>query len=161
MNINRFLRLWCIQYVKDTDFKANYNATAALENQNYGVFNMSKIQISKQITTRILRLWSSTRCIQYVKDTDFKANYNVSWGLICQLSGVLNMSKIQISKQITTLFSFFLPNRWCIQYVKDTDFKANYNMKGSYESTDAGVFNMSKIQISKQITTSVTFFDIF
>ena len=94
----------CIQYVKDTDFKANYNIGSGTRTNNVGVFNMSKIQISKQITTVNLgfrslyrvysicqryrfqsklqhakgKVTSSKRCIQYVKDTDFKANYNTS-----------------------------------------------------------------------------------
>ena len=169
------------------------------------VFNMSKIQISKQITTPVYKgvsnyiLYSicqryrfqsklqqesinslSVRyCIQYVKDTDFKANYNHLsnrdfWRII-----VFNMSKIQISKQITTnvsssrldikLYSICQRYRFqsklqlyindelilenCIQYVKDTNFKANYNSNAERIGLVIIVFNMSKIQISKQITT--------
>ena len=43
----------CIQYVKDTDFKANYNKAAKMAKIAIIVFNMSKIQISKQITTEV------------------------------------------------------------------------------------------------------------
>ena len=91
----------CIQYVKDTDFKANYNTLKQL----------------------ILKL----HCIQYVKDTDFKANYNpLSLAFksavlysICQRYRF--QSKLQRIGHLVALVIH------CIQYVKDTDFKANYN----------------------------------
>ena len=139
---------------------------------------MSKIQTWKQITTNsaviagivvlysicqryklesklqllIIHLSNHINCIQYVKDTNLKANYNlgcksISISLlysICQryklesklqpirkyagaVTTVFNMSKIQTWKQITTLVDSPLSTEHCIQYVKDTNLKANYN----------------------------------
>ena len=90
---------------------------------------MSKIQISKQITTDVDYGRGVDNCIQYVKDTDFKANYNCGKCYLCRKKIVFNMSKIQISKQITTETTWCKFTAHCIQYVKDTDFKANYNQE--------------------------------
>ena len=42
---------------------------------------------------------------------------------------------------------------WCIWYFKDTNSKANHNIKVSFVKVLMGVFGISKIQIQKQITT--------
>ena len=119
------------------------------------VFNMSKIQTWKQITTHTPSSIIRNYCIQYVKDTNLKANYNVHWDLPCKTSTVFNMSKIQTWKQITTHLLTVLFLFHCIQYVKDTNLKANYNAKNKITINCDTVFNMSKIQTWKQITTTM------
>ena len=44
---------WCIRYFKDTNFEANYNKPHKFSNEKLGVFDISKILISKQITTAV------------------------------------------------------------------------------------------------------------
>ena len=68
-------------------------------------------------------------------------------------NGVFDISKILISKQITTHSYDGGEYSRCIRYFKDTNFEANYNPYGSDYFTSAGVFDISKILISKQITT--------
>ena len=117
----------CIQYVKDTDFKANYNRSFGVDvyHRLYSICQRYRFQSKLQpvIASCIHRV----NCIQYVKDTDFKANYNLKERNSLSITIVFNMSKIQISKQITTKEPDTDCYSYCIQYVKDTDFKANYN----------------------------------
>ena len=114
---------------------------------------MSKIQIQKQITTPPYRVTVCTRCVWYVKDTNSKANHNIYWAILEAISGVFDMSKIQIQKQITTQRRMFVPSTRCVWYVKDTNSKANHNKDRAIWEGVNGVFDMSKIQIQKQITT--------
>ena len=117
----------CIRYFKDTNFEANYNEYCWRVYLNLGVFDISKILISKQITTLnslfIIKLW----CIRYFKDTNFEANYNCPLYKHLSLPGVFDISKILISKQITTSDREYNIIKRCIRYFKDTNFEANYN----------------------------------
>ena len=42
---------------------------------------------------------------------------------------------------------------WCLLSCKDTNFKANHNLKGRVNISDEGVCYLAKIRILKQITT--------
>ena len=119
----------CVWYVKDTNSKANHNLGICNCSRWAGVFDMSKIQIQKQITTAL--------------SLPYKA-----------FIGVFDMSKIQIQKQITTGMVTVRSWTWCVWYVKDTNSKANHNSLTKSSPNKFGVFDMSKIQIQKQITTS-------
>ena len=118
------------------------------------VFNGSKILIWKQITTANGEHRKQTRCIQWLKDTNLKANHNCIRSLRLILIAVFNGSKILIWKQITTHLTPELLPTGCIQWLKDTNLKANHNMIKSNTSLVSAVFNGSKILIWKQITTS-------
>ena len=117
----------CFQYDEDTSSKAIHNssfrrATSArlfsiwrrykfesnsqlpipLKIPFIVVFNMTKIQVRKQFTTRFIRLRLLWCCFQYDEDTSSKAIHN-SINLTFQLSAVVfNMTKIQVRKQFTT-----------------------------------------------------------
>ena len=92
-------------------------------------------------------------CFRYHKGTDFQANHN-NYGKYCKRTNVvLDTTKVQIFKQITTLASkhpyigqlFQIPQRYrfssksqlifmlfliilrCFRYHKGTDFQANHN----------------------------------
>ena len=117
------------------------------------VFNGSKILIRKQITTCIHYVCGKQSCFQWFKDTNSKANHNLTrdtfrirlrcfqWfkdtnskanhnfynGLEIGTEVVFNGSKILIRKQITT-FRNILAKKWrCFQWFKDTNLKANHN----------------------------------
>ena len=144
------------------------------------VLDTTKVQIFKQITTRFEE-WScqpqlfqipqryrfssksqrydastllSTCCFRYHKGTDFQANHN-SFFFFCFFSFVvLDTTKVQIFKQITTSMwwkavektLFQIPQRYrfssksqpwqvntlisgsCFRYHKGTDFQANHNI---------------------------------
>ena len=66
------------------------------------VFNGSKILIWKQITTGRITDKTATRCFQWFKDTNLKANHNGSGSSGSTVDVVFNGSKILIWKQITT-----------------------------------------------------------
>ena len=93
-----------------------------------GVFDMSKIQIQKQITTTD-------------PNHDF---FDI---------GVFDMSKIQIQKQITTRpCGCHLPCQVCL-ICQRYKFKSKSQPRAEWGVDIRGVFDMSKIQIQKQITT--------
>ena len=119
----------CIQWLKDTNLKANHNRVWLFFLSHLAVFNGSKILIWKQITTTPCFIRKNTGCIQWLKDTNLKANHNyLNFGWILILA-VFNGSKILIWKQITTTFSYVALAICCIQWLKDTNLKANHNRK--------------------------------
>ena len=96
---------------------------------------------------------TNTSCFRYHKGTDFQANHNARFSLTLRQKVVLDTTKVQIFKQITTqvLLSrkvirlFQIPQRYrfssksqhiafrvwfiyrCFRYHKGTDFQANHN----------------------------------
>ncbi len=67
---------------------------------------------------------------------------------------VLDTTKVQIFKQITTLTKQYLIDESCFRYHKGTDFQANHN-SGRWEDRNRGVvLDTTKVQIFKQITTN-------
>ena len=92
----------CFQWFKDTNLKANHNTNSMGIYPSEVVSNGSKILIWKQITT-FQQLWPlSWSCFQWFKDTNLKANHNLTLKLKAMKSVVSNGSKILIWKQITT-----------------------------------------------------------
>ena len=143
----------CIQWLKDTNLKANHNTFIFHNIIILAVFNGSKILIWKQITTWYNMLYAYCGCIQWLKDTNLKANHNFVFCVCCLLSAVFNGSKILIWKQITTCISVDQCMWCCIQWLKDTNLKANHNCFATPLIRQTAVFNGSKILIWKQITT--------
>ena len=126
--INANIYKCCIQWLKDTNLKANHNGISWTLPISEAVFNGSKILIWKQITTLQRSSWSLSGCIQWLKDTNLKANHN-NMPLMRNISeAVFNGSKILIWKQITTIHSFVTIVISCIQWLKDTNLKANHNL---------------------------------
>ena len=119
-------------------------------------------------------------CFRYHKGTDFQANHNRLKVALLQVGVVLDTTKVQIFKQITTssprtftrVTLFQIPQRYrfssksqlplstnatqdgCFRYHKGTDFQANHNKKIAYESSNRVVLDTTKVQIFKQITTN-------
>ena len=171
------------------------------------VLDTTKVQIFKQITTSILRYISvktlfqipqryrfsskSQRphyhaiiwfgCFRYHKGTDFQANHNGAFDNIYKGRVVLDTTKVQIFKQITTSSGrgttlhqlFQIPQRYrfssksqlcspltainisCFRYHKGTDFQANHNANLQKETSGLVVLDTTKVQIFKQITTTL------
>ena len=143
----------CFRYVKDTILKANHNFKKILSYEFEAVFDMSKIQFWKQITTYLTRVAFAEQlfsicqrynfesksqlyqckcagrksCFRYVKDTILKANHNSYTIFFNHLLAVFDMSKIQFWKQITTSAACQWLRHSCFRYVKDTILKANHN----------------------------------
>ena len=169
----------CFRYHKGTDFQANHNNKSAIQTAGMVVLDTTKVQIFKQITTGNSDVIDNTvlfqipqryrfssksqryliaqrldvRCFRYHKGTDFQANHN-SLPVCRHLSQVvLDTTKVQIFKQITTYSGvkfvpaalFQIPQRYrfssksqqrfasdlsligCFRYHKGTDFQANHN----------------------------------
>ena len=169
----------CFRYHKGTDFQANHNTIGIPRRIASVVLDTTKVQIFKQITTSYKSLWQwfelfqipqryrfSSKsqlnlrsvtyllsCFRYHKGTDFQANHNTLVVIIKSKEVVLDTTKVQIFKQITTLYSeynessslFQIPQRYrfssksqqiicvssmlpsCFRYHKGTDFQANHN----------------------------------
>ena len=119
------------------------------------------------------------RCFRYHKGTDFQANHNVSPDAKIGNFVVLDTTKVQIFKQITTIKAsdfkteelFQIPQRYrfssksqqniasikeingCFRYHKGTDFQANHNVSLIFQVIRSVVLDTTKVQIFKQITT--------
>ena len=146
----------CFQWFKDTNLKANHNCSPHVQIAGMVVSNGSKILIWKQITTLWLQINFITRCFQWFKDTNLKANHNMKVKILMRKLVVSNGSKILIWKQITTDQSKEYQELSCFQWFKDTNLKANHNNPAQEHLLDSVVSNGSKILIWKQITTAKT-----
>ena len=72
----------------------------------YVVLDTTKVQIFKQITTQLESTRTFHRCFRYHKGTDFQANHNKLPMLPRATGVVLDTTKVQIFKQITTINAF-------------------------------------------------------
>ena len=126
--VNRLHNISCFRYHKGTDFQANHNYIYLRSHPGQVVLDTTKVQIFKQITTitwfltiRVMLfqipqryrfssksqqlidlIYSYGCCFRYHKGTDFQANHNIRYKQISILSVVLDTTKVQIFKQITT-----------------------------------------------------------
>ena len=101
----------------------------------------------------ILKDFLVQRCSLWFKDTNLKANHNVTMCAYFSGLAVLYGSKILIWKQITTTIRRTLQRFSCSLWFKDTNLKANHNMITIMEREQVAVLYGSKILIWKQITT--------
>ena len=113
----------------------------------------TKIRILKQITTCIAVVAHDVGCLSWHKDTNFKANHNQCTNGRKSKSDVCLGTKIRILKQITTKELDFTFGNGCLSWHKDTNFKANHNLKNDYWCKGLDVCLGTKIRILKQITT--------
>ena len=200
-----FFWFCCFRYHKGTDFQANHNKRQRQSIGKLVVLDTTKVQIFKQITTwqdvqrtarvlfqipqryrfssksqhHFIRIVARFCCFRYHKGTDFQANHNPLRPKIKSLSVVLDTTKVQIFKQITTnnkliasfVRLFQIPQRYrfssksqqqskyetsksgCFRYHKGTDFQANHNVDSMSTSRTYVVLDTTKVQIFKQITT--------
>ena len=100
-------------------------------------------------------------CFRYHKGTDFQANHNKNISHLSEDIVVLDTTKVQIFKQITT-FIYHKPQKLCcFRYHKGTDFQANHNLGETGAETNQVVLDTTKVQIFKQITTSTMILSIW
>ena len=157
--------------------KSQHNIAHCL--RRWVVLDTTKVQIFKQITTKRLitmlknvlfqipqryRFSSKSQhflgsfvtdvsCFRYHKGTDFQANHNLLIQKLKNVYVVLDTTKVQIFKQITTKYGILNPLTSCFRYHKGTDFQANHNNKSAMQSAGMVVLDTTKVQIFKQITT--------
>ena len=180
-----FTNVSCFRYHKGTDFQANHNDSLKGSVDPLVVLDTTKVQIFKQITTKCtedgmpmqlfqipqryrfssksqplaLSYTIGTSCFRYHKGTDFQANHNRMVLISFYHDVVLDTTKVQIFKQITTdwriyfcpCWLFQIPQRYrfssksqrndysmfttsrCFRYHKGTDFQANHNSLNKLE----------------------------
>ena len=93
----------CFRYHKGTDFQANHNENHRHNIRRSVVLDTTKVQIFKQITTHPKGYGLPCRCFRYHKGTDFQANHNKVTKFLAGIIVVLDTTKVQIFKQITTI----------------------------------------------------------
>ena len=92
-------------------------------------------------------------CFRYHKGTDFQANHNTYEQNLQKKQVVLDTTKVQIFKQITTGYYLDRLIFGCFRYHKGTDFQANHNSSKQVATLLLVVLDTTKVQIFKQITT--------
>ena len=117
----------CFRYHKGTDFQANHKVILGVLMTSRVVLDTTKVQIFKQITTHSDTARAIFGCFRYHKGTDFQANHNTWLLLSVVLIVVLDTTKVQIFKQITTYRVLGGKFVGCFRYHKGTDFQANHN----------------------------------
>ena len=144
----------CFRYHKGTDFQANHNS-ARVCRPRISLFQIPqryRFSSKSQPTHSVSR--ELPRCFRYHKGTDFQANHNYYQYQKHNDWVVLDTTKVQIFKQITTdgvvsdsqKMLFQIPQRYrfssksqlllpmiyrlvrCFRYHKGTDFQANHNL---------------------------------
>ena len=143
------------------------------------VLDTTKVQIFKQITTTVYVRVPFSRLFQIPQRYRFSSKSQHNDIVTLQFMVVLDTTKVQIFKQITTLCKlaiqgvqlFQIPQRYrfssksqqyscssfyysrCFRYHKGTDFQANHNDSSYATSVLTVVLDTTKVQIFKQITT--------
>ena len=174
----------CCWYYKGTNFQANHNGNTKHRMDAEVVADTTKVRIFKQITTPLHLMTLSTGCCWYYKGTNFQANHNKNTGTKMTLVVVADTTKVRIFKQITTKLAqtLLMPvlllilqryefssksqqsaasnaaSTCCCWYYKGTNFQANHNSQGYYDSQFAVVADTTKVRIFKQITTTYNLF---
>ena len=107
-----------------------------------------------QLYSVVLTLHSG--CFRYHKGTDFQANHNYLTSALPKSLVVLDTTKVQIFKQITTSSCIQIRSNCCFRYHKGTDFQANHNSLIVKNAIVIVVLDTTKVQIFKQITTTTS-----
>ena len=131
-NHNRFGTLFqplpgCFRYHKGTDFQANHNKgfISSLADWLFQIPQRYRFSSKSQLNLGFGEI--SASCFRYHKGTDFQANHNYVVSDTHRKYVVLDTTKVQIFKQITTKDLFLLLLIGCFRYHKGTDFQANHN----------------------------------
>ena len=143
----------CFRYHKGTDFQANHNRFFFYETASYVVLDTTKVQIFKQITTTKGALKSSQCCFRYHKGTDFQANHNQVNQKNFGMNVVLDTTKVQIFKQITTNKGHVIMLTLLFQIPQRYRFSSKSQRIWKKYKTSTVVLDTTKVQIFKQITT--------
>ena len=93
----------CFRYHKGTDFQANHNTLLLV----HTVMQLFQIPQRYRFSSKSQRISNSSfviiSCFRYHKGTDFQANHNTLLLVHTVMYVVLDTTKVQIFKQITTL----------------------------------------------------------
>ena len=151
----RWCRLWCVWCVKDTNSKANHNYITYIVYLYTVCLMCQRYKFKSKSQREVLEKLDELRCVWCVKDTNSKANHNAPLPTLQFRGGVFDVSKIQIQKQITTYAKWPFRNSKVCLMCQRYKFKSKSQRQVLNTVRPIGVFDVSKIQIQKQITTSV------
>ena len=117
------------------------------------MFDISKIQIQKQITTEQKKQVTTFLVCLIFQRYKFKSKSQPDPISLRAPFGVFDISKIQIQKQITTTVKFNQNTFTVCLIFQRYKFKSKSQQRIQLIGDQIGVFDISKIQIQKQITT--------
>ena len=145
----------CCWYHKGRYFQANHNVEFVCDNWVIVVVDTTKVDIFKQITTRYGLCRDHYSCCWYHKGRYFQANHNYKWTYAKFVIVVVDTTKVDIFKQITTCSWFPSSGVCCCWYHKGRYFQANHNYAANPYKQGKVVVDTTKVDIFKQITTEV------
>ena len=145
------------------------------------VLDTTKVQIFKQITTltvvmlasfllfqipqryrfssksqHLFRYSQTSRCcFRYHKGTDFQANHNYLLQTVLLTVVVLDTTKVQIFKQITTYVIIYVSSLQLFQIPQRYRFSSKSQLTSVFITISIVVLDTTKVQIFKQITTAL------
>ena len=134
--------------------KANHNRHSERLCPCSAVFNMSKIQIWKRITTETGNARKGTRLYLICQRYKFESESQPDADLCDKANAVFNMSKIQIWKRITTTDIIEPISAELYLICQRYKFESESQLLRVWILLRPAVFNMSKVQIWKRITTA-------
>ena len=146
--------LSCFRYHKGTDFQANHNEENKHRLSKKVVLDTTKVQIFKQITTKRCYACTDFWLFQIPQRYRFSSKSQRNGVMPAPTFVVLDTTKVQIFKQITTCVLYSPSITCCFRYHKGTDFQANHNSNLQQRNSIHVVLDTTKVQIFKQITTS-------
>ena len=96
-------------------------------------------------------------CLWYCKDIHLEANHNFTQKTSPLAKVAYDIAKIYIWKQITTPLRNRLRETCCLWYCKDIHLEANHNKGNRHNLSKPVAYDIAKIYIWKQITTTQDF----
>ena len=93
----------CFRYHKGTDFQANHNITNYIYHTSMLFQIPQRYRFSSKSQRIVYYQYLPLRCFRYHKGTDFQANHNLVGARFGRSPVVLDTTKVQIFKQITTI----------------------------------------------------------
>ena len=148
------LKLCCFRYHKGTDFQANHNFSDEGLTLNNVVLDTTKVQIFKQITTISLNQIVCVWLFQIPQRYRFSSKSQRNYIKLSDLSVVLDTTKVQIFKQITTRLKRIVQRQVLFQIPQRYRFSSKSQRMSANIVKKWVVLDTTKVQIFKQITTA-------
>ena len=145
--------LGCFRYHKGTDFQANHNMSYLEYLEHCVVLDTTKVQIFKQITTGGSTSAAAQRLFQIPQRYRFSSKSQQHLTMIRIMFVVLDTTKVQIFKQITTKHGMTSISLLLFQIPQRYRFSSKSQLNKQCNKNKSVVLDTTKVQIFKQITT--------
>ena len=143
----------CFRYHKGTDFQANHNKLLSSILLMKVVLDTTKVQIFKQITTNSGSLNGGVQLFQIPQRYRFSSKSQRQDAIDAMFRVVLDTTKVQIFKQITTTSFGYVPTYSLFQIPQRYRFSSKSQLPQMQGLQPLVVLDTTKVQIFKQITT--------